>query len=464
MKLLPYQLRWIEDQSRLKIIEKSRQIGITCADALDSVRKAATKGEAKDVWVSSRDDGTARVYLHHCKRWAQALNLIVQDLGEQLIDQPKDLKAHVLKFSSSRCIYSLSSSPDALVGKTGHIKLDEFAIHKDQRELFRVAKPCTTWGGQLSIISTHRGANTVFNEILRSVTEQGNPMGWSHYRVTLQDAVDQGLVEAINRSTKRNESPEHFVNRIHSECLDQEQWLQEYCCRPSDENSAFLSWEMITAAESPNCLRPFSYLSDRSTISHQPSTTSGSSRSTINDQPSTNNPAFYVGVDVARKQHLCVIDVGEKIGDVMLDRYRVELQNQTFSEIEHELWRILALPPVKRCCIDATGLGMQLAERAKERFGWKVEPITFTPAVKEALAFELRRSFEDKRLRIDADPALRNDLRGIRKEVTVAGHIRFVGEPEPDGHASGHCDRFWAKALRQHAARPFLGIGGGLAI
>ena len=34
---LPYQCDWIFDTSRLKIIEKSRQIGITYADAYDSV-------------------------------------------------------------------------------------------------------------------------------------------------------------------------------------------------------------------------------------------------------------------------------------------------------------------------------------------------------------------------------------------------------------------------------------------
>jgi phage FluMu gp28-like protein len=36
---LPYQQRWIDDPSPLKIIEKSRQIGITYADAYDSVIK-----------------------------------------------------------------------------------------------------------------------------------------------------------------------------------------------------------------------------------------------------------------------------------------------------------------------------------------------------------------------------------------------------------------------------------------
>lgn len=163
-------------------------------------------------------------------------------------------------------------------------------------------------------------------------------------------------------------------------------------------------------------------------------------------------------MDVARKDNLCVIDVGEKIGDVMWDRCRVELQNKTFSEIEFELHRLLKLPQVKRACIDATGMGMQLAEQARERFGWKVEPVTFTPAVKEELAFTLRRDFEDHRLRIVRDDNLRSDLRALKKDVTAAGNIRFAGESE-----DSHCDRTWAKALRQHAARYRPCAGGAVA-
>src|SRR5438309_7236003 len=98
---------------------------------------------------------------------------------------------------------------------------------------------------------------------------------------------------------------------------------------------------------------------------------------------------------------------------------------------------------------------MQLAERARERFGWKVEPITFTPVVKEELAFGLRRDFEDRRLRIVRDENLRSDLRALRKEVTTSGNIRFAGESD-----QSHCDRTWAKALRQHAARRRFSAGG----
>ena len=417
---LPYQCDWIFDRSPLKIIEKSRQIGITYADAYDSVIKASPRQGALDVWISSRDEVQSKLYLEDCKYWANFLHLAAVDLGEVLLDPKNKVSAYVLQFANQRRIYCLSSNPNALAGKRGHVKLDEFALQQDQRLLYRVAKPVTTWGGTLSIISTHRGLNSVFNEIIREIKEHGNPMGWSLHTVTLQKAIEQGIVERINAKTGRKESRPAFAQRTESECLDPEQWQQEYCCQPADEASAFLSFEMMTACEA-DCMKDFAYLA------------------------ACKNP-LYLGVDIARTSNLSVFDVGEQIGDVLWDRFRLELQNKTFAEQEYELHRLLALPKLKRACIDKGGLGMQLAEQAKHRFGWKAEPITFTPALKEEMAYRLRAAFEDKKIRIPRDPELRADLRGIRKQVTSSGNIRFDGEVE-----GSHCDRFWAKALRQHA-------------
>src|SRR5688500_11237447 len=125
---LPYQSAWINDRSRLKIIEKSRQIGISYVDAFDSVKKAAPVDGGNHVWVSSRDECTARLYLEHAKHWARTMHVAAEDLGEVVIDSEKDIKAQVLRFASGWCIHCVSSNPDALVGKTGHVKLDEFAV------------------------------------------------------------------------------------------------------------------------------------------------------------------------------------------------------------------------------------------------------------------------------------------------------------------------------------------------
>ena len=421
---LPYQAAWISDKSRLRICEKGRQIGLSYADSYDSVAKAAVMG-GKDVWVMSRDEVQAKQYILYCKRWANVLKYAANDLGEQVFDDAngKPFKVQVLTFASGASMYALSSNPDAIVGKTGHVKLDEFALHKDQRQLFAVAKPVTQWGGTLSIISTHRGIGTVFNQLIADARERGNKMGWSVHTIPIQRAVEDGIVEKINAATGLSESREAWLARQRAECIDEEQWLQEYCCIPADEATAFISCDMITACEADDVLRGMDYLR------------------------LCPNP-LYLGLDVARKKDLTVIDLGELVGDVMIDRLRIELRGKKFSEQEEILYPLLSLPNLRRACIDATGLGMQLAERAVERFGWKVEAVTFTGPVKEELAFPLRAAFEDRKLRIERSETLRADLRGIKKEITAAGNIRFVGDAE-----DSHCDRFWAKALRQHAAK-----------
>jgi phage FluMu gp28-like protein len=432
---LPYQRRWILDTSPLRLMQKSRQIGISYADAYHSVRIASVKGARFDVYISSRDRFQARLYIEDCKHWAEILHEIIQDLGEILLDGDCQSSAFVIQFANGRRIYSLSSNPNAFAGKRGHVKLDEFALHQDQRLLYRVAKPVTTWGGSLSIISTHRGVGSLFNQFIRDALEHGNPIGWSLHTVPIETAVDQGLVEKINLKSGRAESRSAFLSRIRAECVDEEQWLQEYCCRPADESSAFLSYEMLNACEDPNLqlLAPEA-LAD----------------SALRTPP----PAFFLGVDVARKHNLCVLDLGEKIGDTVWDRLRIELLNQPFAEIKSQLYRLLRLPGLKRCCIDATGLGMQLAEEARAAFGYRVEPLTFTPDLKSSLAFNLRREFEERKLRIVRDDKLRADLRGLQQEVTASGNIRFAGETD-----DGHCDRTWAKALRQHAARHRPSVG-----
>ena len=118
---------------------------------------------------------------------------------------------------------------------------------------------------------------------------------------------------------------------------------------------------------------------------------------------------------------------------------RLELAGRTFTEMVSVLHRLLKLREVKRACIDATGLGLQLAEQAKEKFGWKVEPVTFTAPVKEELAFGLRADFEDRMVRIVSDDKLlRRPARGQK-----GGHAR---------RQSALCRR-----NRREPLRPFLG-------
>lgn len=428
--LLPYQRDWVLDNSRLKLMEKSRQIGISWASAYDLVRRKSVANARLDAWVSSRDEIQARLFLDDCKSFAGIINTAVQDLGVEVVDESK---TYAIRFTNGCCLNSMTSSPDAQAGKRGDRLLDEFALHKDPRKLYAIAYPGITWGGSMAMVSTHRGSHNFFNELITEIREKGNPKRISLHRVTLQDALDQGflfrLQQKLPPEDERQDMDEaDYYTFIKSGCPDEETFLQEYMCVPADDASAFLTYELLAACEYENAPQN---LTDTDNFSDLKGKT------------------LYVGVDIGRKKDFTVIWVNSLEGGRHFCRRLILLRNMKFSAQEKILYRILALPEMRRCCIDASGLGMQLAENAADHFGtYRVEPVQFTGPVKEELAYPVKAAFEDLNLRIPFDRDLQSDLRAIKKETTAAGNIRFSADRSENGHA----DRFWALALALHAA------------
>ena len=72
--------------------------------------------------------------------------------------------------------------------------------------------------------------------------------------------------------------------------------MQEYCCTPADDNSAFFSYEMINSCADP----ALKLMSLRQLLKY------------CETHPDC---SLYMGVDVGRTKDLFVMDVGEKIGD-----------------------------------------------------------------------------------------------------------------------------------------------------
>ena len=90
---LPYQQRWGDDLSRLKLMEKSRQIGLSWSTAFATVKRTAPKEAKNDQWVSSRDEIQARLFLEDCKRFAVAIDTAARDLGSVVIDDDRHITA-----------------------------------------------------------------------------------------------------------------------------------------------------------------------------------------------------------------------------------------------------------------------------------------------------------------------------------------------------------------------------------
>lgn len=438
--LCDFQKAWVSDDAPLAIGEKSRRIGFTWTQAL---RETLARVEGKgDYWHSSADMTASGEFIQECKGWAEMINAVATvSEAPEVIDEENDISAFVMRFANGRKIVAGSSNPKFFRSKGGAAGLDEYAFHRDGRQLFKAAHATAMfWGYPLRIWSTHNGPASYFNQLIQQAKtidpKTGKPrLKASLHRVTVIDAVEQGIVERIDmRKRKLDYVPapdakrrQEWLDELRSTCPDEDTWNEEYMCVPSTDASSLLSYDLIQGCEVANLEKWDEPLPERDW---------GSGRQ------------LYGGFDVGRKRDLSYLWITEKVGDVFWTRYWRGFLNVPFSMQEGLL--NLVVPRLKRLCIDCTGIGMQMAERLQQRFGkYKVEAVHFTAPVKSELAMPLRRLFEDKLVRIPMDDAIREDLHSVRKIVTAANNVRLdVDRSDTDGHG----DRFWALALAYHAA------------
>ncbi len=427
---LQYQEEWVNDHSRLKLEEKARQVGLSWSTAYPLVERTSVNTARYDQWVSSRDEIQARLFLEDCKMWAAVYQYAAKDLGEVVIDSDSKITALVLQFANGHKIYSMSSNPDAQAGKRGGRVLDEFALHKDPRKLWSIAYPGLTWGGQLEVISTHRGSKNFFNELIIEAREKGNPKNISLHRVTLEDALNQGflfkLQQALPAEAEQQEMDEQeYFDFVKSGTADEESFLQEYMCIPGDDDAAFLEYDLIASCEYAQ----------------------GQKWEITLEEARDHKRILYGGLDIGRTKDLTVLWIMERLGDVLYTRKIITLKKMSKPDQEKVFWPWLEC--LQRTCFDYTGLGIGWGDDAQKKFGeYRIELVTFSNQVKERLAYPVRGGMEDRKLRLPYDPEVRADLRSVTKTTTAAGNIRFTAERTEAGHA----DRFWALALAKEAA------------
>jgi phage FluMu gp28-like protein len=80
----------------------------------------------------------------------------------------------------------------------GYVIIDEAAFHDDLEEVLKAAYALLMWGGRVLVISTHDGADNVFNQQIQAIKEKRK--GFKKHKVvtiTFQDAINDGLYERI---------------------------------------------------------------------------------------------------------------------------------------------------------------------------------------------------------------------------------------------------------------------------
>lgn len=442
--LLPYQAKWVRDASQMKLAVKSRQIGWSWTAAYSIVRRKSLNTARLDAWITSRDELQAKLFVDDCKSFANILQIGAEDLGERVLLDPdgKTASAFMLRMANGSNVYSLSSNPNAQAGKRGDRIIDEAALHADLRFLYGIAEAGVTWGGQMEIFSTPRGEQHYFQTLIKEIEEGGNPKRFSFHKVTLRDALDQGFLYKLQQKLPKDDfrqdmDEDEYFDYVRDKAADEETFNQEYMCVPSSDSDTFIGYDLID----PNRVRGTGTTGPQKSERKQPWVKEWCSADPIG------NGDLYLGMDIGRKKDLTVFWLAEDVAGILITRVVKALHKQRFKTQEDTLDEFVRMKKFRRACIDASGIGAQLAERAQERHGPRIEAVVFTGPVKEQMAVAVRAGMEDSNFRLPDDQFVVADFRKIRKVVTAANNVRFEGDRDEDGHS----DRFWAAALCREA-------------
>ena len=416
--LLPYQQVWVADKSPLKVMEKSRRIGLSWCEAYDAVMHAAE--DAGNVYYQSFDQEMTRGFIDDCAEWAEELNVIASAVGETLIeDGDKQVQAFRIVFDNGREIVSMTSAPRAFrsKGRPGDLGIvDEAAFVDNLGEVLKAALAFLFWGGRIHVLSTHNGEGNAFNQLCEDIRRGKQP--GSLHKVTFDDAVRDGVARRVLEVQGQAVTPEALAAWIAGiRHTYRHNAAEELDCIPAAGTGTFLTWEMIRGCQHPDAGKPELYEGGYS----------------------------YLAIDVARRKHLWVCTALEPVGDVLWVREMSILRDKRFSEQRAEVRRMKRQYNAARIGIDQTGMGEHLFEDLQDDHGQHmIEGYLFTAPVRLALATSLKQHCEDRLLRFPDDEDTEADLRSVKQAGGTTGPPRLVSdESETDGHA----DRFWSFAM-----------------
>lgn len=467
IQLTQYQSRWVQDKSRFKLGVITRQGGKSFGTSLEAVLDCVEVPNTLWVFLSAGERQSKELVgkaAMHARAMGKAIEQIEGEFNGS--DDTKYKQLEIIFPNRSR-IVGLPANPDTARGWSAHILLDEFALHRDSRAIWKALFPTVTRGYKIRIISTFRGKGNRFYEMfygaptLQKYTGTdyeyvGDRGGWSKHFINIYQAVKMGL--DLHDDEGKPIEPEDLRLALN----DDDAWAEEFECIASDEVSAFLTHELISAVEDVK-IDKLPLWADKLVAAARANYDEFKRTKVRPPLPHevlgkvTFLGELYVGMDIGRKKDLSVIWVDQKVNDILRTAAVIEMKAMPYFVQEQVLHTVMSRKEFRRGCIDETGLGGQLAEGAKDMFGaMKVEGISFTPENKESLAVGLKQNFEDRGSAIPADNTIRNSLHSVKKYPTTTKHFRFDAEKTDE---TGHADHFWAKGLAVHAgSTPVLKI------
>lgn len=429
---LGYQQRWFGDESQIMIAEKSRRTGLTWAESGRNVINAAKPRKRRGCntfYVGSKQE-MALEYIAACALFAKAFNQLAEaDVYEQTFwdtGKKEEILAYMIRFPNSGFkIQALSSRPSNLRGLQGDVVIDEAAFHESLEELLKAALALTMWGNRVRLISTHDGVDNLFNQYIQEARE--GKKDYSVHRITLDDAIAEGLYQRICYVTGQEWSPaaeKKWRDDLYKNAPNRESADEEYGCIPKKSGGAYLTRMSIELAMVQDHTIPilryeapegFETWSEHQRESEVDAWCKAHLLPLLETLSPDCQHAF--GEDFARKGDLTVF-TPLAINPNLTKRapFVVELSHLTYDQQKQIMFFIMdRLPRLCGAAFDATGNGGYLAEAAALRYGTdSVDQVHLSQNWYGEWMPKLKAEFESHNLQLPRHQSVMDDLLQIK--------------------------------------------------
>ena len=435
-RLEPFQIRFLNDKSRSRIVNKSRQIGFSTILAGEVVANAATRSAYKANIISiNQDEANDKILIASNLYHSIPEELDEAHAGKQALKPVLYINsADRLGFHRPPRLSEIKSQPasSGVRGGRKDIYFDEAAHIRDFAKLYQAAYPATIRGkGRMTVISTPLGQSGLFHDIFTDedafpqYSRHAVPWWESRYMVK-EGWLEESIALASELDTRSrvmkygNEDIRVIFEGFGGDLMG---FQTEFEALFVDETTAYYPWSLIYGAD----------------LDHQ---------KVWKGIPAGWSPEGYVsiGVDLAKKRDETVFTVVEHIeGDGVVHRYVrfVEASQEPYAEQFKRLTKLIEQSRATRVTIDATGLGQVFVDNIKSGL-WKLPPecrmeaVAFTNPRKEAWATRFKGDLQSDVIHLLRVSDLLRQIHGIQRTKSEAGFYKFAGPRD---------DYFWSLIL-----------------
>ncbi len=473
-KLYDYQKRFINDRSKYRHSDKSRQIGQSYGFSCEGYAKSQLMRIYTAIFISyNQEEANEKIVyaraLHESVPYKYKKKLVTDRITalefEGTIRDGRKTK--------TRLISHPQREPRGK-GFNTDVFLDEIAHYQWPEKVYVAAVPIVTRGyGQLSLASSPLGKGGLHYEIGHdterySMFSRHKIYWWDNPDFLNEKALqDMELVRRVAPTLTTQERVLEFGNDSIIQAfysMTEEDFQQEYEITPFDESISYYPMELINQCTF-DALRGMVTIDEEDEYGENPIFTDplypGIEFHTYDSIESLSHAIavnkvkklLYAGFDVGRDENNSEVIVLEELpnrDDLQIVRLMITMKKTEFRRQFKTLEKLFHHVPIRKLKIDSTGLGSNISEDLRKKFHSRVEDVKFTNENKQEMAKNLKLRFEDRTIAIPMNRDLIRQIHSVKRVVSANNSIQFKVEK----NRLHHGDKFWSLALASSAGKP----------